>query len=98
VNFLRSLVDAREGLVATVREVLPGAAWQRCQAHFSYNVCKATPRACAPALRGSWSRGSTAKRAGGEAQVRRDTGALARRCLKGGEGADRRDEPVHEDV
>ena len=26
-DFLRSLVDAREGLVAAVREVLPGAAW-----------------------------------------------------------------------
>ena len=42
VDFLRSLVDAREGLVATVREVLPGAAWaalpgpllaQRVQGH-----------------------------------------------------------------
>ena len=30
--------------------------------------------------------------------MRRDTGALARRRLKGGEGADRRDAPVHEDV
>jgi putative transposase len=45
-------VDAREGLVAAVREVLPGAAWQRCQAHFSYNVCKAAPKGVRAGLKG----------------------------------------------
>lgn len=44
--------DAREGLVAAVREVLPGAAWQRCQAHFSYNVCKAAPKGVRAGLKG----------------------------------------------
>ena len=64
VDFLRSLVswglsgvwmvtsDANEGLVTAVREVLPGAAWQRCQAHFSYNVCKATPKGVCAGLKG----------------------------------------------
>jgi putative transposase len=52
VDFLRSLVDVREGLVAAVREVLPGAAWQRCQAHFSCNVCKATPKGVRVGLKG----------------------------------------------
>ena len=60
MDFLRSLVDAREGLVAAVREVLPGAAWQRCQAHFSYNVCKAAPKGVRAGLKG---------RAGREAQL-----------------------------
>ncbi|RRF96469.1 MAG: hypothetical protein DUD39_15495 [Coriobacteriaceae bacterium] len=53
-----------------LREVLPGAAWQRCQAHFSYNVCKAAPKGVRAGLKGgSWSRGSTAKRTGGEAHT-----------------------------
>jgi putative transposase len=63
-DFLRSLVsrglsgvrmvtsDANEGLVAAAGEVPPGAAWERCQAHFSRNVCEAAPKGMRAGLRG----------------------------------------------
>lgn len=43
--------DACDGLVAAVRAVLPGAAWQRCQAHFSRNVAEAAPKGLRAGLR-----------------------------------------------
>jgi transposase-like protein len=56
MDFLRSLVrrglkgvelvtsDAHEGLKAAIREVLVGAAWQRCRVHFMRNVLANIPK------------------------------------------------------
>lgn len=81
-DFLRSLVsrglsgvrmvtsDANEGLVAAAGEVPPGAAWQRCQAYFSRNVCEAAPKGMRAGLRGGAGRDARLPhRARGEAQA-----------------------------
>jgi putative transposase len=36
--------DDHEGLKAAIREVLPGAAWQRCYMHFLLNALDYVPR------------------------------------------------------
>jgi putative transposase len=36
--------DDHEGLKAAIREVLPGAAWQRCYVHFLRNALDYVPR------------------------------------------------------
>ena len=43
--------DACEGLVSAVMDTFPGAAWQRCQAHFSRNICDAAPKGMKAGLR-----------------------------------------------
>ena len=57
--------------MAATREVLPGAAWQRCQAHCSYNVCKATPKGVRAGLKGRAGR-ETQLLSAPEARRRRD--------------------------
>ena len=39
--------DAHRGLVAAVRELLLGAAWQRCRVHFTRNAQALVPRSAA---------------------------------------------------
>ena len=42
--------DAHKGLVQAVRKCFQGAAWQRCQTHFSRNVLDACPKRLKPEL------------------------------------------------
>ncbi len=42
--------DAHKGLVQAVRKCFQGAAWQRCQTHFSKNVLDVCPRKLKPEL------------------------------------------------
>jgi len=73
--------DANEGLVAAVREVLPGAAWQRCQAHFSCNVCKAALKGMRAGLKGGAGREAQLPNAP-EARRRRDEILAPSRALR----------------
>lgn len=43
--------DACEGLVSAILDAFPNAAWQRCQAHFSRNVCELAPKGLKAGLR-----------------------------------------------
>lgn len=43
--------DACEGLVSSVFESFPGAAWQRCQAHFARNICECASKGMKAGLR-----------------------------------------------
>jgi putative transposase len=43
--------DDHKGLVKAVRKHFQGAAWQRCQTHFSRNVLDKTPKKCQPELK-----------------------------------------------
>ena len=73
--------DANEGLVAVVREVLSGAAWQRCQAHFSRNVCKTAPKGMRAGLKGGAGREAQLPNAP-EARRRRDEILALSRALR----------------
>jgi transposase-like protein len=42
--------DSHKGLVQAVRRCFQGAAWQRCQTHFSKNVLDVSPRKLKPEL------------------------------------------------
>ncbi len=43
--------DAHAGLVGAIGATLPGAAWQRCRAHYAANLMSATPKASWPWVR-----------------------------------------------
>jgi putative transposase len=40
--------DAHPGLVDAIASVLPGAAWQRCRAHYSRNLAIKVPKSAQP--------------------------------------------------
>ena len=43
--------DAHEGLVFALGKVFPGVPWQRCQAHFTRNICALAPKNLREGLR-----------------------------------------------
>lgn len=83
--------DANDGIRAALGDVFPGAAWQRCQFHFSKNVSEKAPRKYQAGIRqeltamfNSASVEEARRRCGAIASDYRDVAEQAVSCLEEG--------------
>ena len=83
--------DDHEGLRQAIREVLPGAAWQRCYGHFLRNALDHLPRKladdCLQELRWIYDRRELGQRAVGGGLIGAGTDAAIGAVAGGGAGA-----------